>query len=264
MRCPPQLARDVPVADVLHPVLERRVPALRHDPEPRLPIGREHRLGERLHLHEPLIAQARLDDGVAAVAAPQRVAVRLDLLEQAPLLEHVHDPLACLESVQVGERLGHARGVLHASVLGHHQRHLELVPQADLEVGGVVRGGHLHEPRAEGGVDHLVRHDRNRDVGDRESGHFPHEPGVAGILRMDRHGRVAQQRLGPRGGDREEGRGPALHWVADVVELALRVPRFGFFVGQRRETVRAPMDHAVAAVDEPFFPQTHEHLAHRA
>src|SRR5207253_7973624 len=93
---------------------------------------------------------------------------------------------------------------------------------------------------------------------------FPHEPGVAGILRIDRHGRVAQQRLGPRGGDREEGRGPALHWVADVVELALRVPRFGLFVGQRRETVRAPMDHAVAAVDEPFFPQTHEHLAYRA
>src|ERR1043166_9812479 len=76
---PPQLARDVPVADVLHPVLEGRVPALRNDPEPCLAIRREHRLGERLHLHEPLIAQARLDDRVAAVAAPQRVAVWLDL-----------------------------------------------------------------------------------------------------------------------------------------------------------------------------------------
>src|SRR5256885_11909015 len=48
---PPQLPGDVPVPDVLHPVLERRAPALRHDRKLPVPVRREHRLGDGPHLH---------------------------------------------------------------------------------------------------------------------------------------------------------------------------------------------------------------------
>src|SRR2546426_8643325 len=61
-------------------------------------------------------------------------------------------------------------------------------------------------------------------------------------LGVDRHGRVPEQRLGARGSDREEGLGTALHGVADVVELALRVLRFGFL---DRKSTRLNSSHLV-------------------
>src|SRR5256714_5332350 len=76
---PPELPRDVPIADVLHPVLECRVPTLRNDLECSAPILSQNRLGERVHFHEPLIGKSWLDDGVAAGAATHRVRMRLRL-----------------------------------------------------------------------------------------------------------------------------------------------------------------------------------------
>src|SRR5258708_14963013 len=34
-------------------------------------------------------------------------------------------------------------------------------------------------------------------------------------------------------------------------------------IGEGGETVRAPMNHAVSTIDEPFVPQAHKHFAHR-
>ena len=188
---PPQLPGDVPVPDILHPVLERRAPALGHDLKLVVAVRREHGRRERLHFHEPLIGEARLDDGVTAVAVADRMPVRFDPLQQTALLEHIHDAFARVESVQVGEGLGDARGVLHARVFGHHQRHLELVAQADLEVRRVVGRRDLHEPGPECRIDRLVRDDGNGDVGDGQAGCFPHEPGVPGVPGMHRDGGVA-------------------------------------------------------------------------
>ena len=66
---PPELAADAPVADVLHPVQVDPGPALGDEAQPPALDRRDRRHGERLHLHEPLQRQVRLDDGVAAVAA---------------------------------------------------------------------------------------------------------------------------------------------------------------------------------------------------
>ena len=165
---PPQLPGNVPVPDVLHPVLERRVPALRDDLEALLAVLREDRLSERLHLHEPLIAEPRLDDRVAAITMAHRMRVRLDLLEQPLLLEHLDNLFARLEPVEPTEGRGDPfpfslpRLFPHGAVFPHDERHLELVARADLEVVGVVRRRHLHEPRSEGRVHGVVPDDRDR------------------------------------------------------------------------------------------------------
>src|SRR5256886_4127344 len=79
---PPELARDAPVADVLHPREVRVLPLLRDEARATVAHGRERRTRERLDLDEPLPRDERLDDGPAAVADADPVAVRLLALEE--------------------------------------------------------------------------------------------------------------------------------------------------------------------------------------
>src|SRR3989475_5823242 len=100
---PPELARDVPVPDVLHPVLVGRAPVLRDEPNLSAAVGGERGLGERPHLHEPLVAEPRLHHGVAAVAVAHRMLVRLRLLEQPLGLDQLHELRSRLEAIEPAE-----------------------------------------------------------------------------------------------------------------------------------------------------------------
>ena len=115
-------------------------------------------LGQRLHVDEPLVAQPRLDDRVAAVAVSHRVHVVVGLDEQAGGVEVGDDPLARLVALEagVGPALCRDRRVsVHDVDLG------AVVALADLEVVRVVGGRHLHRARPEGRVDVIVGHDRD-------------------------------------------------------------------------------------------------------
>src|SRR4029077_19626148 len=79
---PPELARDAPGMNVLHPVVVGLRPVAREDRDPPLAHGLDRRLGQGLHLYPPLLRHERLDDGLTAIADADRVAVGLDLLDQ--------------------------------------------------------------------------------------------------------------------------------------------------------------------------------------
>ena len=66
--------------------------------------GRDGGLGEFGGIHIPLLGQPRLDDHVRAVAMGHLMDMGLDLLKQAPLLEHGDDLLARLEAVEAMQR----------------------------------------------------------------------------------------------------------------------------------------------------------------
>src|SRR5205807_4135016 len=104
---PPQLPRDAPVVDVAHPAEELRLPLLRHEPDaPRL-----HRVDdgfrERLRLDEPLLAEERLDDALAPLAAPERHVVWLAAALEPELAQRrldggpYCDPILSLEAAGV-------------------------------------------------------------------------------------------------------------------------------------------------------------------
>ena len=71
---------------------------------PPLAHGIERAVGQRLHVHVPLVGEVWLDHDAGAVAVRHHVGVRLDLRQIAALLEHGDDPLARLEAVEVVER----------------------------------------------------------------------------------------------------------------------------------------------------------------
>ena len=229
---PPQLPRDVPIADVVHPVLERRAPAVGHDRELGLRVTRHHRLGERLHPHEPLIGQARLDDGVAAIAATHRVAMRLDLFEQSLLLEELDDCLSSLKPVAALERLRDSRSMLHATSFGHDQRLVFFRPDAigDIEIVGVMRGRDLQHSRAERLLHGVIRGNGNHDAGQWNRGALPAVALVAPVLGIVDQPDIAEHRFRSRGRDGHNTRA-ILERILDVVQVAVRFVMLGLFIG---------------------------------
>src|SRR6185437_12625012 len=83
---PPQLARDVPVADAFQPVDVDRFPSLGENTNASAAHTVESGSSELAHAHEPLIRETRLDNRAAAIAMPHRVLVRFDFRERAALL----------------------------------------------------------------------------------------------------------------------------------------------------------------------------------
>ena len=114
---PPELTGDAPVLDVLHPVEVGLVVAGRDELDLAGTDDVDGRVCQRFHLDEPLLRDAGLDDGAAAVAGADVVLHGLDADKVTLFLEVGHTGFPALFG-------GHAdvllRNVLvHAAVIGH-------------------------------------------------------------------------------------------------------------------------------------------------
>ena len=181
----------------------------------------------------------------------------LDLDEIALGLEIGDDRLAAFVAV-------HAvilAAVDDVRVLVHDQDLLEVVAQTDLIVVRVVAGRHLDGAGAEAELDVIVRHDGQLAAHERQDGVFADEVLIALVVRMDGDAGVAQHGLGTGGGD-DELLIAVLDRIADVPEVAGHVLVFDLGVREGRAAVRAPVDDAVALIDQALFIELAERLAH--
>ena len=93
---------------------------------------------------------------------------------------------------------------------------------------------------------------------------------VAFIVRMHRDRAVAEHRLGPRGGDDDEGRGIvrieglAFQRIAQIPKAALDLDLLHLEIGNRRQQLRIPVHQPLVFVDQPFAMQFDEHFHDRA
>ena len=150
---PPQLARDAPVADVVHPLEVGLGPILGDELDA---AGFDHRdgfFGERLGAHEPLRGDERLDHRLAAVALADGERVRLDLFEQAEALEVFDHAAACFEAVETGVGTGFGG---HSAVLVDDLDARQVVTLAGFEIVGIVGGSDFDGAGAELGVGEIV------------------------------------------------------------------------------------------------------------
>ena len=113
-------------------------------------VGLQRWLGERRHLHEPLVREARLHHGFAAVAVPHRMAVILDFVQQTQLLELGHDLFPGDEPIEPAETLRHR--VVEVRVGCENVDRFQMVAASDLEVERIVGGSHLHGTAPELGI----------------------------------------------------------------------------------------------------------------
>ena len=277
---PPQLAADAPVAGVLHPVHIVLGEALGHKLDLALLHALDGRLCQRLHLDEPLLGHHRLDGGVAAVAGADFVLQRLDLLQEAAGLQVLQNGLACFEGGHAGilaavQHMGFVDCVLtgskksiggslvgsagHVAVIGEHAHDGQVMAQAYLKVVGVVGRGDLDDTGALGHVGVLVAHDGDLLVQQRQDHMAAVQMGITGVVAVDGNGSIAQHGLGAGGGQLQHLAG-LLDRVQQVPEVAVLFLILHLGIGDGGVAVRAPVDHAVAAVDQALIVQAHEHF----
>ena len=167
---PPQLPRDVPVANVLQPVDVHSLPSLRQDANRTVAHCFQRRLRERFHFHEPLIRQSRLYNRVTTITMTNCVLMGLHFDQLPRFLECPDDSLTRLEPVDAEELRRHARvgvnSVRHGSVGRHDDRHRQFVPLTNLEVIGVVCRRDFQHAGAVCWIDVVVGNDGDFDVGD--------------------------------------------------------------------------------------------------
>ena len=260
---PPQLARDAPVLEVVHPGEVGLRPALGVELDLAVLDDLGGRPLELVDGNKPLLREPGLKRGVAAVAVHDRVLEVLNVVEKAVLVEPLHDCLARLVAVHAGEL---AVAVYDVRVLVKDVNLLQVVRLAHSKVVGVMRRRNLHKAGAKVLVDVPVREDGNLAVHNGQHHGLAHELGLLRVLRRDGNSRVAQHGLGARG-----GHGNVLDAVDGLGERIAQEPQVALLVVVLRLVVRdggaahgAPVDDALAAVDEAVVVPVAEDLAHRA
>ena len=145
----------------------------------------------------------------------------------------------------------------------------QVMPFADLEIIEVVRRRDLHRARTLLRVGILIGDDRNRPAHQRQDHVLAHQFLVALVVGMDGNRGIAKHRLGPGGGDHQEGRrilrieGPVGQRIAQLPELAIDLLLFDLEVGDRRQQLGIPVDQPLVLVDQSVLIESDEHLDDR-
>ena len=287
---PPKLPADAPVALLAQPVEVGLRVTLGEEADAAVADGFHRRLRQLLHLHEPLLAEHRLDGRFAAVAVADLRFVRLDLLHQAERFE-IHDHfLARLVPVQARVR---PAVLVDLPVRREDVDHLHAVPLRERIVVRVVPRRDLHAAGAEFLADEdAVRDDRDRLVHERQHAMFADQVLIPLVVGVHRDGRIAEHRLRPRRGDdeiidAELGVGPrrardrvagqvVRRFTADTGVGRYRQNRIpvvpqapldrlvhDFVVGDGRLQCGIPVDEPQPAVDQPVLEEAEERLIDR-
>ena len=216
---------------------------------------------------------------MAAVAGADIVAQRLHRFQGAAGLQILQDGTAGLLGGHAGvfaavqhlrlaggslagtEQLiggGFIGGTGHAAVVGEHPHAGQIVPLAHLKVVGVVGRGDLDDAGTLFHIGVLIADDGDLFVKQRQDDVAAVQVGVAGILAVDGDGGIAQHRFGTGGGQLQLFAG-LLHLVQQVPEVAVLLLVFHLGVTDGGAAGGAPVDHAVAAVDQALIVQPLEH-----
>ena len=145
------------------------------------------------------------------------------------------------------------------AVVGEHTDDGQVMALADLEVVRVVRRGDLHHARALFHIGMLVADDRDFDVYQRQNDVAAVQMRIARIVFVDGHGGIAQHCL-RAGGRQLKLFARLLDGVEQVPEVAFLLLILHLRVGNGGVAARAPVDHAVAAVNQTLFIQVVENL----
>ena len=155
---PPDLPRDRPIPQILHPVEIRLLPSLGGKAN----LAVLHRLDRGTdqgpHANEPLVGKVGLDHGVAPLTMTDRVLVFLDPDQCALFGERCLDCLPGLEPVEARKT---PSVVIDDAVFVENQDRLETMSHPDIEVGRIVGRGHLDCTGPERGIYRIIGNDRD-------------------------------------------------------------------------------------------------------
>ena len=160
---PPELARDAPGPDALHPVEVDLLAALRVERHAPVADDLDGRPRELVHAAEPLQRHERLDAPARSGCSARRSGGSgSSLAQRARLAQLRHRALVRLAAVRRGQPLPVRPQVEQPAVEADGGQRRQAVAAADLEVDRVVAGRDLQRARAEVHLDLGVGDDRHR------------------------------------------------------------------------------------------------------
>ncbi len=259
---PPQLTRDAPVFEILHPGKVGLRPTRGVERNGAGGDGLGRRAFELVDRHEPLLGQPGLKRRVAAVAVHDGMVVVLHVIEQPVFLEPCHHGLTALVAAHAAE------SAVTFDHMGRFVEDVDLLKTVALAHGvvvGVVSWGDLHEARTETGIDVEIGEDGDIAIDDRKLHRGADELVLVVVLRTDRNTRVSEHGLGTRGGNDDviltvDGFGER---VAQMPQMPILFLVLGLIVGDGGGAVRAPIHDALTAIDKVVVVPIAEHLADR-
>ena len=133
------------------------------------------------------------------------------------------------------------------------------MPQAHLEVVGVVGGGHLHRAGAEADLAVFVAHDGDLPVHNGQDAGLADEVLELLVLGVHGHAGVAHHGLWAGGGHHDVAAAVG-QGITDIPQVAGLVGVLHLGVGQSRQAVGAPVDDAAALIDQALVIQLAEGL----
>ena len=233
--------------------------AFRHKTDLSFLHSRHSRLGKGLHPDKPLQGNHRFNGGAAPIAGADLMAQILDSAQVPALFQVLHNRLSGLVPIHAGV----FRVVLgNFGVRRQADLHGQMATLAHLEVVGIVGRSDLHTSGSFIQLCVLVPHNRNPSAHQRQDAIFSDQMLVPPVLRVHRNGGIAQKRFGSCGGHLQIA-ASAHQRVADVPEMALLLLIVHFGVGNGGPAVGAPVDDALASVNQALFIKLYKDLFHR-
>src|SRR5436189_3237502 len=176
---PPQLTRDTPVVDVVHPLEVPFLKTVRDKLDPATLDSFDCRFRQRRNVQEPLDGDLRLDDRRTPIALADAVLIVFNLGQIAVRL-------------QLFKQLLPAGKTIHARVRARLRGHLPIVvddtypgkrvTEARLIVVRIMGGSDLYDARSKRSVDKGVRNDRKFAMEHGQNDALPHQVTVAFVF----------------------------------------------------------------------------------
>ena len=214
-------------------------------------------VGQGARVDEPLLGDARLHHRAVPLAVAEGMGVRFHALEQALGLEVRHVRAAPVEAVHAGPLAGR---VVQRAVVVEDADDREPVSLAHAPVVRVVAGRDLHGAGAELAVHLGIGDDGDFAPNARHDGRAADQMAIPLVVRVHRHGGVAEHRLGTGGSDHDVAAVPQR--IANVPEMPIHGLVLDLQVADGRAVLGAPVHQVLPAIDEALFVEAHKGLAH--
>src|ERR1700754_88407 len=254
---PPQLPRDAPVVNVLHPLVVRLAVLVWSKPYVALVDGFDGLVGQRLNPDEPLLRKPRLNDDAGALAQADRQRVVLHIDQKSEVAQVLDDLFA--RSIPVHLVIWRA-GKQDVRRLVEDGKVGKPMPLPDGKVVRIVGWRYLHRSGSELRLRPVVSEYGDLairsaiDAAQRQLHHLADERLVALVLWVDCYGYVAQHRLRP--GRRDNNRARAIgQRIAYVVDLSDALFVFHFKIADRRLDGGIPIHNVCATIYQALLPQ---------
>ena len=258
---PPQLPRYAPVVDVVHPFEIGLGPAFGDEARRAVFHGGHGRFGQGANLHIPLIGQVRLYGGAGALAPGYHQVMLFNFFNQPQGLQVLLDLPARRVPVQAPVRLRPV--VVDGGVRREDVEQRQLVSLSHLVVIEIMGRRDLDATAAEGRVHIVVGDHRQFASGQGQLHHQARQAPVSVVLRVDRHRRVPQHGLGPRGRHHDMALAVGAG-VAQMPEFPLFLFGLHLQIGDSGAQHRIPVHQTLAPVDQTLVVEANEHLPHGA